>query len=1131
MFRKLICLISFVLVLALASTNVAFAQLVWEGRITSGADDVEDQLTRGMYNTSSDLEIFNDGGLQVIGLRFLNVQVTPGAVISKAYVEFECDELGGGTQPVNAIIEGELRPNAPAFTAAANNVTSRPRTKAKVVWTPVNWTAVDQKDQTSNIASIIEEIVGQPGWYSGNALVLIFSDDPVRPSTGVRIAEAYEGEPQNAALLHIEWSPIQKYATQPNPADDKTDVPRDVSLIWKPGAYADKHDVYLGTIFNDVNNASRTNPRGVLVSQNQVPDSYSPAAVLQWGQTYYWRIDEVNAPPTSNIIFKGEVWQFTVEPFAYPIAGTSITATASSQFSASTGPQNTINGSGLDAGDLHSTAESAIWLSSMTGAQPTWIQYEFDRIYKLYQMWVWNFNQAFEPVVGFGFKDVTIEYSTNGTNWTVLANVPQFARASGAAGYAHNTEVDLSSVVAKYVKITANSNFGGILPQYGLSEVRFYYVPVVAREPAPASGATDVPLGAIGALADVTLSFRAGREAAKHNVYFSDSSQAVLGGTAPVTTVTQARYGPLSLDLGKAYYWRVDEVNEVKTPTTWQGELWNFTTQQYFVVDDFEDYNDFEPDRVFDTWIDGWNVPANGSQVGYANPPFAERTIVHSGNQSMPFAYDNTAGATYSEAERTFASPQDWTVRGAKVLTLWFKGNPVAFLESPPGTFTMSGGGTDIWGTADQFRFAYKQLSGNGSITAKVLSVSNTNAWAKAGVMIRDSLNANSMYANAVVTPTSGVAFQRRLATGGSATGDTQAGIAAPQWVRVTRNGNTFTADYSANGTTWTALGTQQTIAMQSNAYIGLALTSHDASAICVAQFSNVSTTGNVTGVWQVAEIGVAQPSNIAAPVYVTLADSANKTATVKYPDPAATNINMWIGWNIDLSAFTGVNSRAIKKMIIGVGDKANPQTATGLVYFDDLRLYRLAPAYTVRIASGSDDAEQHLGDGSMDITSSDLELAYEDEGTPATDEQVIGLRFANIGLSKGALVTGAYLEFEVDETKGGTAPVNLIVEGELTPNAATFTSAANNITSRTSRTTAKVKWSVPPWTTVDEKFQTPDISSIIQEIVNQTGWARGNALVLFLRDDKSNPSTGIRCAEAYEGEATAAPLLCITSQ
>jgi len=131
-----------------------------------------------------------------------------------------------------------------------------------------------------------------------------------------------------------------------------------------------------------------------------------------------------------------------------------------------------------------------------------------------------------------------------------------------------------------------------------------------------------------------------------------------------------------------------------------------------------------------------------------------------------------------------------------------------------------------------------------------------------------------------------------------------------------------------------------QTVNMSANAYIGLALTGRQSVVMCVAKFSDVSTTGGVTGAWQVVEIGVAQPSNTAAPLYVALADSANKTATVKHPDPAATNIATWTEWPIDLAQFTGVNSRAIKKMIIGVGDKANPQPAAGSLYFDDIRLY-----------------------------------------------------------------------------------------------------------------------------------------------------------------------------------------------
>ena len=157
----------------------------------------------------------------------------------------------------------------------------------------------------------------------------------------------------------------------------------------------------------------------------------------------------------------------------YPIEY--VTATASSSNSTEEGPGKTINGSGLDADDLHSTENTDMWLSSLTGPQPTWIQYEFNRVYKLYEMWVWNHNNFVEPLLGFGLKDVTIEYSLDGANWATLGSTHEFAQASGTPGYAYNTTVDLGGVVAKYVKITANSNWGGVLPQYGLSEVRFFY--------------------------------------------------------------------------------------------------------------------------------------------------------------------------------------------------------------------------------------------------------------------------------------------------------------------------------------------------------------------------------------------------------------------------------------------------------------------------------------------------------------------------------------------------------------------------------------------------------------------------------------------------------------------------------
>jgi len=217
----MVLLISFVLVLALAGTNVTFGAIVWEGRISSGDDDVEEGVPGGGVDlSSSDLEMpYEDegkGNPQVIGLRFVNVAIAQGAQISGAYIEFEVDEDKGGTQVVNLIIDGELSPDAAAFSSSAN-VANRPRTTAKVQWSVPNWTTLGVKSQTVDISAIIQEIVNQDGWKSGNALVLALGDDPANSSEGVRCVKSYDGDAFGAALLHIEIP--SAFATQPDPAD------------------------------------------------------------------------------------------------------------------------------------------------------------------------------------------------------------------------------------------------------------------------------------------------------------------------------------------------------------------------------------------------------------------------------------------------------------------------------------------------------------------------------------------------------------------------------------------------------------------------------------------------------------------------------------------------------------------------------------------------------------------------------------------------------------------------------------------------------------------------------------------------------------------------------------------------
>ncbi len=487
---------------------------------------------------------------------------------------------------------------------------------------------------------------------------------------GNAIVRTVEMGADGGTLLVFDIGGRATAARSPDPEDGATDVYREADLNWTPGGFAGAHDVYLGTVFDDVNDASRSDPRGVLVSRGQDANTYEPGR-LELGRTYYWRIDEVNATPDATV-FKGQVWSFSVEPLAYAIENIIVTTNGTSD--AGFGPENTINGSGLNDMDQHSIGETDMWLVPPGGDNPIWIQYEFDRVYQLHDLWVWNYNVLFETVLGYGLKLVTIDYSADGADWTTFGDV-EFAKATAKPDYAHNTTVDMDGAAAKFVRLTVKSGWG-VLGYYGLSEVRFLHIPAFARRPQPADGQTEMA-------PDVTLRWRAGRSADVHEVYLGTDPQ-----TLPrIDTVAQDRIAPGGLEFGTTYYWRVDEVNEAETVASWQGDLWSFVTKEFETVDGFESYTD-DIDAgmtIFDTWLDGW-VNNTGSTVGYLSAPFAERTIVHSGSQSMPLAYNNSESPWYSEAGRTFDAPQDWTAHGADSLRLYFRGDAT---NSPQNLYIM----------------------------------------------------------------------------------------------------------------------------------------------------------------------------------------------------------------------------------------------------------------------------------------------------------------------------------------------------------------------------------------------------------------------------------------------------------
>jgi len=459
------------------------------------------------------------------------------------------------------------------------------------------------------------------------------------------------------------------------------------------------------------------------------------------------------------------------------------------------------------------------------------------------------------------------------------------------------------------------------------------------------------------------FAWTAGESAAQHDVYFGTNEEDV--NDADITDVTgiyQGRqnlvvYTPSkALELGNNYYWRIDEV-EADGATIHKGDVWNFAILDHILVDDFEDY-DTGDNQIWYAWHDGLGYgepavppyfPGNGTGAAVGDETtnsFTEETIVHGGRQSMPYLYNNNKQGylQYSEATKTLTDARDWTEQDVKALSLWFRGYPAflgGFTEAPAGTYTMTAEGADIWGASDQFHFAWQELTSAGSIIARVESVQDTDPWAKAGVMIRDSLDPDAAHAMAALTPGNGVWFGRRTTAGNTSDSDSQAGLTAPYWVKLERTiGGLVRAYYSPDGNSWTQLGPSIPINMNIPMYIGLAVTSHNSGLACEAKFSNV--TSNGVGAWTNQDIGMT--SNEAASMYVAVSNNNGTTGTVYHENPDATLINTWTQWNVDLKEFSdqGVDLTDVNSISIGFGDKSNPQPGgSGKMFIDDISLYQ----------------------------------------------------------------------------------------------------------------------------------------------------------------------------------------------
>ncbi len=484
-------------------------------------------------------------------------------------------------------------------------------------------------------------VIGFPGFAYPDGLV---------PGTTYywRIDEVNDADP-NSPWKGPVWSfrVPPRIAYDPSPPDGAKFVDPNVIFNWGPGFGSKLHTIYFGDNFDDVNNA--------VVGLPQAETIYTPGT-LELEKTYYWRVDEFSGAATD----KGDVWSFTVTK-----AGGGLKAEYFNNTDLSGEPVLTRMDPEVDFSwgnaDVpgENSPDASINVDNFSARWSGELEVDLTDTY------------TFHITANNGFRlwldgELIIDFWDNGTTDSLESEPIELVGGDTHSIQMEYFEGEDTAVAQLFWESSTREQ--QIIPSGALQP------PLKASSPSPSNRAVDVKQTQI-------LSWSAVEDATSHQVYFGTDEEAVKNANTDSPEYKGTRnlgsesYDAGQLEWGTTYYWRVDEVKA--DSTIQKGNIWSFATANFLIVDDFEGYNDLDPsepesNRIFNAWIDGYGIPTNGSLVGYDNPPFAEQTIVHSGNQSMPLFYDNSVG--YSEATLTLTYPRDWTENGVSTLSIWFRG-------------------------------------------------------------------------------------------------------------------------------------------------------------------------------------------------------------------------------------------------------------------------------------------------------------------------------------------------------------------------------------------------------------------------------------------------------------------------
>ena len=437
------------------------------------------------------------------------------------------------------------------------------------------------------------------------------------------------------------------------------------------------------------------------------------------------------------------------------------------------------------------------------------------------------------------------------------------------------------------------------------------------------------------------------------------------------------------------------------------------------------------------------------------------------------------------------------------------------------GRWVLRGSGSDIWGSADSFRFAHKGLTGDGAVTARLRSFETGQGTAKSGVMMRASLSADAQAVHVGWRGDDRMETIRRTTTAGSASGNLGTVGGRVEWVRIHRRGNVFTTSHSPDGITWTTLGAPQTIAMPATIFAGLSACAATTTDWTETSADNLSvaadTAPTITGP---ADQSIGENSATGALAFTVGDDfTAASALTVTKGSsnttlfPAANIVLGGSGANRTVTVTPAANQSGTATITLTVSDGVLTSSDTFVLTVVD----PTSPVTLTRsIATSADDAEESAL-GVVSLTSTDIELV-DDGGL-----QTVGLRFTGLAIPQGAIISSATIQFKADELQSGVTALDIAAQAADT--APAFTAPAGSLSSR-AITSTSVLWQPPAWNTIGEATatqRTPNLAAVVQEIVSRPGWASGNAIAFLIE------GTGRRTAEAFDKAGSVPANLSIT--